>query len=219
MNLEIHKQALISAKLYLKAERDLLRILIQIDKERIYEHFEYTFLTPYCINKLGLSENIAKCLVRVVRKSHEVPELGAAVIAGALPLYKARVICSAITPENKSEWIAKAQSMSKEKLELEVATARGIKTKKVPFDLSFETIEKIKRSRDVFSTMSAKFMSLEETIDRMAEDFLFKNDPVEKALRSKKPSVKQEVDHRDLGRCSVIYQDGTQCVEEKWIHH
>ena len=216
--MDLHELALTAANKYLNSERDLLRVLIEVDRARVFEKFEFTHLTPYCVGKLGLSEDIAKCLVRVVRKSHEVPELGAAVISGEVSLYKARAICSAVNTDNSEEWIAKARKLSKSQLEEEVASARGVQTRKVSLSFSFETVEKLKRARDVLSTMSSEYRSLEDAIDRMADEFLFKHDPVEKARRSRDPSVKQQVDIRDGGRCSIIYADGSQCAEEKWIH-
>jgi len=74
-------------------------------------------MTPYCVEILKLDESIAACLVRVVRKSHHVPELAEAVISGSVSLYKAKVICSAITPENHQEWLDKARTLSKAQLE------------------------------------------------------------------------------------------------------
>ena len=218
MRAEIHDQAIECAKLYLKAERNLFSILLEVDRNKIYEDFEYTHLTPYCVKKLGLSEDIVKCLVRVVRKTLQVPELGEAVTNGEISIYKARVITSAITPENAKEWLAKARILSKSKLEKEVAEARGIPTKKATLNLPHETHELLERVRDVISTKQAEFVSFEQAINVMAEDYLHRHDPVEKAKRSRDPSAKQQTAMRDEGRCQFIYQDGGQCDERKWTH-
>ena len=218
MRAEIHDQAMECARLYLKAERNLFSILLEVDRHKIYEDFEYTHLTPYCVKKLNLSEDLAKCLVRVVRKTLHVPELGDAVTKGEISIYKARVITSAITPENAKEWIEKASTMSKANLEKEVAESRGIQTKKTTLNLPHETHELLERARDVISTKQAEFVSLEDSLKTVLEDYLHRHDPVEKASRSKKPSPKQETTKRDGGRCQFIYQDGSQCDERKWTH-
>ena len=209
---------MICATKYLKAERDLFSILLEVDKHKIYEDFEYTHLTPYCVRKLGLSEDIAKCLVRVVRKTLHVPELGDAVTNGEISIYKARVISAAITPENKDEWLEKARSLNKHELEKQVAESRGIKTKKTTLDLPAETHELLERVRDLVSTKQGKFASLEDAVDAMARDYIHRHDPVEKAKRSRDPSAKKLVNIRDEGRCQHIFPEGTQCDERKWTH-
>src|SRR4051812_40537333 len=111
--MDLHKKALQTAKNYLDAEGDLLLTLIEVDREKEYEKYRYTHLTPYCIQLLGLSEGIAETFVRVVRKSHEVPELAESVLNGEVSLYKAKAIVSALNKENQEEWINKAKTLSK----------------------------------------------------------------------------------------------------------
>ena len=134
-----------------------------------------------------------------------------------------------ITPENQQEWITKAKRLSKAQLEKEISQHTGYDKKKLTLDLPLETFEKLNRARDIASTKAAEFVSLETTIAKAIELYLFKNDPVEKAKRASEcprdPSTKTAVRHqrnlRDLGRCVFVYDDGTQCEEEKWLdaHH
>lgn len=190
MRSEIHQEALACANEYRRSEQNLFTILVEVDRHKIYEDFEYTHLTSYCVKKLKLSEDIAKCLVRVVRKSPHVPELAEGIKQG-LSIHKARVITSAITPENVSEWIEKARNLPKSQLEKAVAESRGIKTKNVKLELTHETEEKLNRVRDLVSTKQGEFSSLEHALDKALDDYLHRHDPVEKAKRSRDPSPKQ----------------------------
>src|SRR4051812_4008100 len=86
----IHERALGRAQRYLVAEADLLLSIIEIDKNKIYEKFKETYLTPYCIKFLGLTEGVAENFVRVARRSALVPELNQAVQDGRLSVTKAK---------------------------------------------------------------------------------------------------------------------------------
>lgn len=108
-NTLIHKEAILRAQRYLVAEAELLEIIIEIDKERIYENFGLTHLTPYCVKHLGLSDDVAALFVRVARKSQIVPELKLAIDEGRLTVTKAKTIASVITAENQSVWINKSE--------------------------------------------------------------------------------------------------------------
>jgi hypothetical protein len=119
---QIHDRAVEKASKYLVAEAELLSAIIDVDRNRLYEKFDETYLTPYCVKYLKLGDDVAAMFVRVARKSLQVPELEIAVQEG-LQISKAKTIASVIDTKNKDQWIARAQSLSKEKLEREVASA------------------------------------------------------------------------------------------------
>jgi hypothetical protein len=217
----IHEQALEKARTYLTSERQLLSTLIEVDTDRTFELHGFTYLTPYCIKSLGLSEDIAKCLVRVVRKSHEVPELAQSVIDAKISLYKAKAISSVITNENKQEWITKAQTHSKAELEKEISKTTGQGKKRINLDLTLETYDKLTRARDLLSSKIQAMATQEETLDWALTELLHRHDPVERAARSRGHSVEHQVTRRDQETCQFIYQDGSQCEERKWLdrHH
>jgi hypothetical protein len=232
----IHERALEKAKTYLTSERQLLSTLIEVDTDRTFELHGFTFLTPYCIKSLGLSEDIAKCLVRVVRKSYEVPELAQAVIEAKISLYKAKAISSVITNENKHEWISKAQTHSKAELEKEISIRTGHGKKTIRLDLSHETFGKLARARDLLSSKLQAMATQEETLDWALTEILHRHDPVEKAQRSRghsrgcdevagprrvhsKSALEHQVTLRDQETCQFIYEDGSQCEERKWLDH
>ncbi len=217
--MEIHIEAVDCASSYIQFERRLLGVLLTIDQDRIFETYGFTHLTPYCIKALGLSEDISKCFVRVVRKSHEVPELAAAVVNGEISLHKARTVSSVITPENKEEWLEKCRKLPKSVLEKECALARGQLKKQVRLDLSYETDAKFERAREILSTKRKELVSLEDTLDWMLDEALQRHDPVEKAKRARGTSVHHQVVARDGDRCQWVYEDGSKCEERKWIDH
>jgi predicted DNA-binding protein len=225
MKTQLHELAKQTAKAYSTASRELIRILIEVNKSRAFEDHQYPHLTPYCEKFLKIDPDAAKTLVRIVRKSIQVPELAQAVVEGKIHVSNAKVIASVITPENREEWITKASKLPKAKLEKEIAAQGGPDKKRVSLELPLETIELLNRARDVASTKAAKFESFEKTIHEALEEYLYRHDPVEKAKRSKCPQghpSKTAVDHerngRDEGRCVFLYEDGSQCEEEKWIH-
>ncbi|RYZ76190.1 MAG: HNH endonuclease, partial [Proteobacteria bacterium] len=200
--------------------------LIEVDQNRSFEDHKFTHLTPYCIRFLKLDPDAAKTLVRIVRKSIDVPELAQAVIEGTIHVSNAKVIASIITPENKEEWIKKAKDLPKAKLEKEIAASGGPDKKRVSLDLSLEALELLKRANELLSSKDAKLASQERTIEEALREYVYRHDPVEKAKRSKCPqdstsktAVKHQVNDRDDGRCVLIYDDGSQCEERKWIQH
>jgi hypothetical protein len=200
----IHQNALLKAKKYLIAEADLLAAICEVDRDKTYEGFGETFITPYCIKYLGLSGDVAANFVRVARKSIQVPELKTAIDEGRLTVTKAKTIASIVTPLNQQSWINKAQTLSKEKLEREVANAsplkpmsekakaRGHDKIRVEFELSFEDMELFCRAQDIASQKLRKSATLAETQGLLLECFLGKHDPVQKAARAQSKTRKNQ---------------------------
>jgi len=197
INKIIHERALIRAQRYLSAEAELLESIIEIDNSRLYENFGLTYLTPYCVKFLGLSEDVAATFVRVARKTYEVPELKAAIEEGKLTVTKAKTITSVINSGNQEAWIKKAETLSKSKLEKAVAydSPKSIKPEKAKiegpnrvryeYDLTEEEAELFRRAQDILSQKKGKSVSLSETQVELLKCFLDKHDPVRKAQRQK----------------------------------
>jgi hypothetical protein len=103
--------------------------------------------------------------------------------------------------------------------------------------ISWKLEGKLKRICDLLSQKLRRPVNQEEAMDYLADGFLEKEDPIQKAERNKlcahtepkkiRPgrftpaSTKHAVNLRDRGRCVFIYPDGTRCEEERWIerHH
>lgn len=240
----LHDAALDRAAKYLIAEAELLSAILEIDRHKVYEKFGEPYLTPYCTKYLNLSEDVAAMFVRVTRKSRQVPELELAVREG-LQISKARVIASVINGENKQRWIEKAQTLSKEKLEREVAAANpsAVKPEKVrptgpdrvriEFEVSYEEAELLKRARELMSQKRRMQAQIGETVVVALKSWVEREDPVLKAERAhgrkgRKPQspprggsvvparVLHQVHLRDRGSCRMLMLDGSTCGRKQW---
>lgn len=200
---QIHEMAVEKASKYLVAEAELLKAIIEVDRHKLYEKFDEPFLTPYCIKYLNLSEDVAAMFVRVARKSLQVPELEQAVQAG-LHMSKAKTIASVIDGKNKEQWIEKAQTLSKEKLEREVAAANPSAQKpekakptgpnriRIEFDVTYEEAEILKRARELMSQKKNKHAQIGETFVGALKDWVDREDPVRKAERAQNRKIKNQ---------------------------
>jgi HNH endonuclease len=166
-----------------------------------------------------------------------------------LPLSHARRIVSVIDKDNQDHWLGLATSLSEKNLRREVARVRPEEEERAQFrpirdgrtllqmGISWKLEDKLKRICDLLSQRLRRPVNQEEAMDYLADGFLEKEDPIQKAERNKlcvhtKPekirpgrftsaSTKHAVNLRDRGRCVFIYPDGTRCEEERWIerHH
>jgi hypothetical protein len=201
----IHEKAITRAQRYLIAEADLLKSIIEVDRNKLYEDFGLSYLTPYCVKHLGLTDDVAAIFVRVARKTYEVPELKTAIEEGKLSVTKAKTIAPVINADNQETWIEKAETLSKSQLEKEVAyvSPKAKKPEKAKlegpdlvryeFNLTEEESALFRRAQDILCQKKGKSVSLSETQTELLKCFLDKHDPVRKAQRNTKhndPSVR-----------------------------
>ena len=198
----LHEKALLASQNYKKAEASLLLVLQEIDEFRVYLGYGYPSLFTYCVSGLGLSESTTLNLISVSRKSKSLPLLQTAIVNGELGVAKARKILSVLTQGNSKEWIEKAKALSTRELEAEVAKINpeaeskarlkplSAERSELKCGISKELEKKLRRIQDLESQRRKKPVSLEETLEAMAEIYLEKNDPVKKAERilEKKPN-------------------------------
>ena len=219
----IHKKALKQAKALNQNIGDLLKTLVEVDEQRVFVKHGYTHLTPYCIKALKIDESIAQTLVRIVNRSHFVPELAKEVIKGNIQISKAKTIASVITPENKDEWLEHAKKKTKAKLEKAVAEAVSDGKKRLVHNYTYEAYENLKRNQDLLSTKSGVFVTEEVTVAWALKENLKNFDPLVKAECSQgrrgKLSIEKQVTLRDEDRCTYVHENGERCEERKWLHH
>ena len=120
---ELHKKAQHTAQNYLKLEKQLLQIIIEIDKKRAFRHFGYSSLYTYVQEALKLSPAVTYNFIKVARKSHEIPELKDEVVQGRLSISKATKMTAVLTQENHKDWFRLAAQSTYKTLEREVALA------------------------------------------------------------------------------------------------
>src|SRR3989338_4578407 len=164
----IHKDALMKASDFKRSETELLEVLLEVDRLKVFRSFGFAHLTPYCQRALGLSEDVALNFVRIIRKSLDVPELAKAVIEGEISFSNARTVASAITAENKNEWLEKAKCLTKSVLEKEILKASGKETK--PLDLELGVHDLLARVQEILCAKLDHYPSKEEAL-RWALEF------------------------------------------------
>lgn len=123
---EIHKAALNAAKAFKRSEIELIEILEQVDRNRVYYHQGFSSLFKYTVDALGLSEEVAYIFINVCRKTREVPALKDAIKTGSITVSKAKKITSVLTPQNQNYWLAMAKTSTKRILEKTVASCAPV---------------------------------------------------------------------------------------------
>ena len=242
----LHEQAVRLAKEYRQKESELLEVLIAMRKEGCFAVLGYRGVFEYVTVALKLGEAQAYYFQKVVLKSIEVPALKEAVVSGEISLSQARRIVSVVTHDTSKEWIAKASTLNQKQLELAVAeknphakvkerlTLVGPKLIQMVVALTPETEALLRRVKELESQRTKSAASWNDVICQMAEVFLKKNDPVQRAqrvsLRTAKPrsmpkpgrkpiaaDVKHEVTLRDGHQCTDSGPDGLRCQQRQWL--
>ena len=250
----LHERAVALAKTYLRTETELISVLQEIDQRKGFRELGFKSLFDY-VRSLGLSENIAFNLITISRKSVQVPALKEMIQDQEISLSNAKVIVSILTPENQDKWLQAAAQLPKRELEKAIAkefpeksvkeTTRYVAEERMELKLGISEalLKKLKRIQDLESKKTAA--SLEQTLETMADLYLQKNDPLEKAKRSKPlaparvsaeaktaPSqpwktrrkyaapLRHAIQKRDQAQCTHVTQ-GKRCTEKRWldIHH
>ncbi len=241
--MKLHERAVGLAKRYKETEGELLEVLMQMQDERLFIHFNCKGIYSYCIAELGLSDAQAGYFSRVARKSREVPELKAAIDDGTLTLSQARRIVPVITKDNHAEWIEQAAILPQKELERVVTIVNpnaAIRERLKPvtptrselkLGVDLELEKKLKHVQNLESQRLGRAVSLEETMKAMVELYLDRKDPVRKAVRassSRKAIPRAPATpgrHRIAASLAhaVHLRDGFQCTspgctERRWLH-
>jgi hypothetical protein len=97
--------------------------------------------------------------------------------------------------EKNSEWIQKANTLSRRQLEREIAQVRPqeatperasyINSERIKLELGLSEREmlKLRRVQDILSQAKRRPVNLEETLAALTDEFLKRHDPIEKAKR------------------------------------
>jgi hypothetical protein len=202
--------------------------------------FECPSLWQYCLKHLDLDEYETGTLINVARKSVDIPELKTAVERGTIQLSKARRIVPVLTNGNKTEWLAKAQSLTKKELEREVAvaspkhatveSAKYVSRERVQFQcgLDHEVHQEFLRVQDLVSQSQKGHADRDETLKELISFYRKHKDPVLKAerahsrnsqseLRKSKPTlglgqVKKPRQYPAALKHQINLRDQTQCT-------
>lgn len=200
----LHDLARSRAKKYLECESQLLEVIEEIDRKRVFEKVGARSTFAYCTGHLKLSEATAYNFINVCRKSREVPELKIAINEGRLSVPKARKIVAVLTAQNQAEWIEKAATLPQAQLERCVADAApsqlvrerakpcGPQLVKVELALTVAEFEAFERARDILSQKIGCAATAQQTLAAQTEQYLEKHDPVRRAARWERRKIKRE---------------------------
>jgi len=242
---KIHDRAIQASKNYKRAEAELLAVLQEVDNHKVFRELGFSSLFEYCLRALLLSESVAFNFITVARKAREVPLLKKEISEGKLSVTQARRITPILTKENQTLWIERAKTLKQRNLEREIAAVRPqaatlekmrfVQKDRIQFQcgISQALMAKLKRVQDLLCQKKQKAVSLEETLEIMAECYLEKEDPLRKI--SKKPdlsqvslregkrvaipiSIQRAVIQRDKAQCSFVDRAGKRCEETRWLH-
>jgi 5-methylcytosine-specific restriction endonuclease McrA len=257
---DIHTQAILKSNKYKNAEYELLKAIEKVHKYKVYYALECKSLSDYCVKYLNLSYDVAMTFINVMDKAQKFDELDVSLRENKITMSNARKISPILTPENQSFWIHEAEKTS-ENLQTKLSEAfperiRKESVKTISDDYVSITIrvkksdfETIKRAKEIQSKKKKRVIKFDEAIITTAKDYVEKNDPVEKANRSKakktQPAdIKKEttdpvvtipktgasrpparsihiVNLRDHGECQKIGKDNKKCKSREFteIHH
>ncbi len=193
--ISLHERAMSVSISYRRLEGELIEILQQMEDLKGHREFGFTSLYDYATKKLKLSEDIANTLIRLARKSKEIPLLKEKIQSREIQISNAKAIAPIITPANQTEWLEKASLLSKRELEKEIFAQfpkEEVKERVKPINaarselrigISHELEEQLRRVQDLLSQKMGKHATLEETLEKMTQEFLERSDPIKKAER------------------------------------
>ncbi len=118
--ISLHERAMTVSASYTRLEGELIEILQQMEELKGHQEFGFTSLYDYAHRKLKLSEDIATTLIRLARKSKEVPLLKEKIQSREILISNAKAIAPIITPANQAEWLDKAAQLSRRELDREI---------------------------------------------------------------------------------------------------
>lgn len=208
----LHEQALAKAKKFKSAHAELLQIVIEVDKAKLYEKFLLTSTYSYCLKILNLSESITCTLTKVARASHQFPELKEAIISDEIHMSNARQIAHLLSQENKTEWIEKAKCLTQDGLQKEIVKqfpkeavkekAKYVADKRIKLEVGLdeEVMGLLRWAQDFVCQKNRTSANIEETLKEILTEFKDRHDPVLKAQRSESRKSKQTEKFGSQGR-------------------
>ena len=208
----LHQEALQIAKELNRNEYLMIEILQKIDEQKIYRAMKFKSLFQYATLALSLSNERAYNFIRVMRCAREVSKLQEALKHGIVTLSKARKISSVVTNENADDWIGRCKTLTQRQLERLVAKTdpksqvqegtRFISESLLELKavVSVETELMLKRVEDLLCQSAGHAVSKDEVLKKMAQIFLYKNDPIEKAKRAMVKKVQKD-SKSGVGEC------------------
>jgi hypothetical protein len=224
-----------------QATADLIRVLIEFDRRRLYLGEGHSSLFAYCTAALNYSEHAAFNRIEVARAAARWPQLLASLEDGSLHLAGARLLAPHLTAENIDMALASARHKSKREIE---QVAAGLARRALLVAVAAEqyrlhlTISRATRDklRQIQALLSHQLPDGNPAVifDRALELLLKElerrrlaatNHPRKVRSRAQRSrhipaAVKREVWTRDEGHCAFVGRQG-RCTERNFLeyHH
>jgi hypothetical protein len=223
------------------ATADVLRVLIEVDRRRLYLAEGYSSLFAYCTEALNYSEHGAFNRIEVARAAARWPQLLACLEDGSLHLSGARLLAPHLTPENVEQALADARHKSKREIE-EMAARLAQRTMLIAVDTEHYRLHLTisRQTRDTLRQVQALIahqvpdanaaVIFEQALSVLLEKLQqqrFADTPrprvtVPGPTRSRHipAAVRRRVWRRDAGQCAFVGRQG-RCGERTMLefHH
>jgi len=114
--MKLHERAQFLAQTHKQTEAELVSVLLQMVRQKMFVSLGYTGVFSYCQRVLEFSEAQCSYFQRVVNASIQVRTLEVAVTSGELSLSRSRRIVPVVTKANATQWIEKAKTLPQREL-------------------------------------------------------------------------------------------------------
>jgi len=178
----LHEKALVLSREHRRVESQLISLLMEIDRLQLYRLLGCASLFTYVVSMLGFTEGAAYQLITVTRKAKDIATLKTALEEQRLSVAKASRIVSVLNAENASELIEFASRHTSRETDLEVARRAGrdgnerCSSLKIPV----RVLQKLKHVQSLMGQVG----SFEEMLEKLADYYIEREDPVKKAERA-----------------------------------
>lgn len=225
------------AKEYLSATRRVLDDIYEVDKRKLWAAIGFGSLFEYLQKDLGFCNATADRKLKAVRMMRSVPEVADRIESGAVTLTAVANLQRAIEQEErrskmkieqprKLDLLARIEKQSTPQVERLLAiefpelpkkqeSLRAItdKLSRLSIVLTDDQIQKLNKVRDLTSHSNFS-ASLADLIEKMADEFIKRHDPMEKKLRAIKTEASSATDVKPsiaTLRNRVFQLDGQRC--------
>lgn len=189
-------------------EWEIISRLAVVEYRKLFLTRGYRSLYEYTLKEFALSEDLTYTFIKLSRKSREVPQLKDYLCSGKITSSKAIKIATVLNEANADRLLTFAVKASKRAIEKEVSklnpqAAHPDRTKEVApnltrLELYVSNIDDIRRAQDVAAQKRRENLSLSTLMELMTGEYLWHNDPFEKAKRSAvRASKKSDKDKKD----------------------
>lgn len=201
----IHSRALTVSSSYLKLEFEMIDVLGEAERTKLFRRLGYPSLFRYAVDCLGLSEAISYALISIARKSKEVPILK----TSGLSVSKASRIVSILDRGNARELIKFAKNHTSKQIDAEVArrnpkAAMPDRIKMISGDtaqlsvtVSREFLEMLKRVEALEARSGSRGAGA--ALEAALKVYLQYKDPVAKAQRAQRRKAQRSNQKSETG--------------------